>query len=452
MSRLLVSKIAILLLLMAGVLSAQQRLSGGRGRISSGTDKQVACYLLSSTTLADCDCTFTFDGTNGVLKCPTDSATGFQFQDKDGNVILNIDTLSDTGRVGIGIAAPLSTLHVESSDSAIARFVRNSSSSGSILIGNTTHLWSFGLDAAETLFIKDNTSLGKAFQAEAGLTVNPIYVASDGSVGVGPSNTNPDGTFLCKDGTTTTGSTLCSTQAGDGQGTDDLYRWRNNAGGILASVGFAGRVNASGVSASESYKSGLAVVLGGDTSHDIDAAAGIAQSFDQTHNIVFAAQVGKQLDVKWATGAAAGMLGMPDLTPAIVLTFSLTANPDTITAGSETPFAICNDGGTETGTIIIQGGSTNNGTYEVASCTDTVLTLGNGVLSGDETGDSGEYEARYVQPDTWYHVFLIELAGTEDICADTSEIAANCLSESSYDMWRLLQSVLTDATANLVTF
>lgn len=274
----------------------------------------------------------------------------------------------------------------------------------------------------------------------------------DESVGIGPSNANPDGTFLCKDGTTTTGSTLCSTQAGQGQGTNDLYRWRNNAGGILASVGFAGRINASGVSASESYKSGFAIVLGSDTAHDIDVAKGIAQSFDLSQNIVFVAQAGKQLDVKWATGAAAGMLGMPDLTPAIVLTFSLTANPDTITAGSETPFAICNDGGTETGTIIIQGGSTNNGTYEVASCTDTVLTLGNGVLSGDETGDSGEYEARYVQPDTWYHVYLIELADAEDICADTSEIAANCLSESSYDMWRLLQSVLTDATANLVTF
>lgn len=213
-----------------------------------------------------------------------------------------------------------------------------------------------------------------------------------------------------------------------------------------------GRIVAPGITAAEDYKAGLAIVLGGDTAHDINAAAGIAQSNSLSQNIIFAAQAGKQLDVKWAAGASDGMLGMPDLTSAIVLTFSLSATPDTITAGSGTPFAGCNDGGTETGTIIIQGGDTNNGTFEVASCTDTVLTLGNGVLSGDETGDSGEYESRYVQPDTWYHVFLIESAGTEDICADTSEIATNCLSESSYDQWRLLQSILTNGTANLVSF
>ena len=194
------------------------------------------------------------------------------------------------------------------------------------------------------------------------------------------------------------------------------------------------------------------MILGADAAHDVNVAAGVAQSFDRTQDIVFAAQAGKQLDVKWATGAAAGMLGMPDLTSAIVLTFSLTASPDTITAGSGTPFAGCNDAGTETGTIIIQGGSTNYGTYEVASCTDTVLTLGEAVLAGDETGGSGEYEARYVQPDTWYHVFLIELAGAEDICADTSEIATNCLAESSYDMWRLLSSLRTDGTANMLAF
>jgi len=210
-----------------------------------------------------------------------------------------------------------------------------------------------------------------------------------------------------------------------------------------------GRVVVPGITAAEDFKSGLAIVLGSDTTHDINVAAGAAQSFDLSQNIVFAAQTGKQLDVKWATGASAGMLGMPDLTSAIVLTFSLTASPDTITAGSGTPFAICNDGGSETGTIIIEGGDTNNGTYEVASCTNTVLTLGDGVLSGDETGDSGEYESRYVQPDTWYHIFLIESAGTEDVCADTSEIATNCLSESTYDQWRLLQSFFTGATSDI---
>lgn len=217
-------------------------------------------------------------------------------------------------------------------------------------------------------------------------------------------------------------------------------------------VDSAGVINAPSISASESYKSGLGAAIGSDTAHDIDVSAGAAQSFDTTHDVIFAAQAGKQIDVKWATGAAAGMLGVPDLTSAIVLTFSLTASPDTITAGSGTPWAACNGSTTETGTIIIQGGSTNDGTYEVASCTDTVLTLGEAVLAGDETGDSGEYESRYVDTNTWYHLFLIESAGAEDICADTSEIATNCLSESTYDQYRLLQSILTDGIANIRSF
>lgn len=218
-------------------------------------------------------------------------------------------------------------------------------------------------------------------------------------------------------------------------------------------IDVSGIINTSSISASESYKSGLGVSIGTDTAHDIDAAAGAAQSFDTTEDIIFVAQAGKQLDVKWAAGTAAGMLGDPDRTAAIVLTFLEDgggAGVDTVTAGSGTPWAACNALAIETGTIIFQGGSTNNGTFEITSCTDTVLTLGD-VLT-NETGGSGEYESRLVLPITWYHIYLIELAGAEDICADVSEIAVNCLSESGYDQYRLLQSILTDVTANIRSF
>ena len=209
-------------------------------------------------------------------------------------------------------------------------------------------------------------------------------------------------------------------------------------------------INAASISASESYKTGLGTSSDVDGDHDVNTAAGAAQSFDTTHDIVLAAEITKRLDEAWSAGNDAGGLGVPDLTAAIVLTFDRTANPDTITAGSGTPWATCNANAVETGTIVINGGSTNDGIYEVASCTDTVLTLGNDVLVGDETGGSGEYEARYLEPNVWMHFFLIELAGTEDACFDTSEIATNCLSESSYDQYRLLQSVFLNAIGNII--
>ncbi|KKL57670.1 hypothetical protein LCGC14_2233100 [marine sediment metagenome] len=209
------------------------------------------------------------------------------------------------------------------------------------------------------------------------------------------------------------------------------------------------RINASGISASESYKTGLGVSLDTDTAHDLNTLAGQAQSFDTTHDIILGGEITKRLDAFWAVGDDAGGLGEVDAGATATLTFSLTASPDTITSDENT-FADCNALTTETGTILIDGGSTNDGVYEVASCTDTVLTLGEAVLAGDETSTAGEYTVRYIWPDTWYHFFLIENAGTEDACFDRAEKGTNCLSESGYDQYRLLQSVLTDATANLL--
>jgi len=210
------------------------------------------------------------------------------------------------------------------------------------------------------------------------------------------------------------------------------------------------RINASGISASESYKVGLGASLDpGDVAHDVLLAAGQAQSFDTSQSIILAAEITKRLDAPWAVGDDAGGLGEEDAGPAATLTFSRTATPDTISS-DDTTFADCNALTTETGVILIDEGSTNDGIYEVASCTDSVLTLGNDVLVGDETSTAGEYTVRYIWPNTWYHFILIENAGTEDACFDRAESGATCLSESAYDERRFMQSFLTDANANLL--
>ena len=165
-----------------------------------------------------------------------------------------------------------------------------------------------------------------------------------------------------------------------------------------------------------------------------------------------AGEITKRIDAEWAAGQDAGGLGVPDLTASIVLVFDEVASPETITASSGAPWAACSLQANETGTIVINGGSTNNGIFEVTACTPTELQLSGEALAGDETGGSGEYEARYILPNTWYHFFLIELAGTEDAGFDTSETAVNLLAASGYDQYRFLRSVFLGDTANILPF
>jgi hypothetical protein len=218
----------------------------------------------------------------------------------------------------------------------------------------------------------------------------------------------------------------------------------------VSRVDFNMGVQASQIEAAESFKYGFAVTAAADAAHDINVAAGFAQSDDRTHQINAAALAGKQLDVAWALGAADGMLGEADQAGATaILTFSRTANPDTITS-DEASFTLCNDGGSETGTVLINEGSTNDGIYEVVDCTDMVVSVTNDTLPMDEVGDADEYTVRFILPNTWYHVFVIEGAGTEDYCMDRSVEAATCLSESTFDQWKFLTSRFIDGTGNIV--
>lgn len=197
-----------------------------------------------------------------------------------------------------------------------------------------------------------------------------------------------------------------------------------------------------------SFRNGLVISNGTDTEHDLDVTKGQAQSVDGSHTITLAGDMTKQLDVIWAAGDDAGGLGMPDLVGTQILTFDKSANPDTITANGGTPFAVCNANAVETGTVVITDSASNDGAREIASCTDTVLTLADGALGADETSSTAEI--RYIEPNTWYHFFLIEGGGTVDACIDTAVNTTNCRTAANYDQYRLIRSVLTGATANIL--
>jgi hypothetical protein len=287
------------------------------------------------------------------------------------------------------------------------------------------------------------------FSAQIQRALQSLGITSDGSGGASFTSGGDFTDFLALSTVNTTAAT--GTDCDDAAETGRLH-WDSTNDSFEVCSGASGWVGLaeSGPSVgSETFKQGLGLSKALDVDHDIDVGVGSALSADGTHDIVADAGFGgKQLDVPWATGSSSGMLGTADEAATATLTFSLTASPDTITS-DESTFATCNAETIESGTVVITGGSTNNGTYEVASCTDTVLTLGEGVLAGDETGTAGEYEVRYLVPASWYHVHIIESAGTADICIDKSLTAVTCLSESGYDQYKYLQSLRLVNTSNI---
>lgn len=68
--------------------------------------------------------------------------------------------------------------------------------------------------------------------------------------------------------------------------------------------------------------------------------------------------------------------------------------------------------------------------------------------------DAGGLSSSLTAPanDTWYHVFLVEIAGAVDVLFDTSETCANGIADHSVTKYRLIDSVLTDGSANIIQF
>lgn len=68
------------------------------------------------------------------------------------------------------------------------------------------------------------------------------------------------------------------------------------------------------------------------------------------------------------------------------------------------------------------------------------------------TNQGGLSSSLTVANSTWYHVFVITVAGVDDIGFDTSITAANLVSDHVATAYRRIGSVLTDGSANIVAF
>ena len=69
------------------------------------------------------------------------------------------------------------------------------------------------------------------------------------------------------------------------------------------------------------------------------------------------------------------------------------------------------------------------------------------------TGNGGRASAVSLSNNTWYRVFLIEnSSGTVDAGFDTSSTAANLLTDSSYSFFRRIGYVLTNGSANIISW
>ena len=68
------------------------------------------------------------------------------------------------------------------------------------------------------------------------------------------------------------------------------------------------------------------------------------------------------------------------------------------------------------------------------------------------TGNGGISSSLTIANDTWYHVHIITVSGTDDAGFDTSVVAANLIADHSATAFRRIGSVLTDGSSNIIAF
>lgn len=68
--------------------------------------------------------------------------------------------------------------------------------------------------------------------------------------------------------------------------------------------------------------------------------------------------------------------------------------------------------------------------------------------------DAGGLSSSLTAPanDTWYNIFLVEIGGLIDVLFDTSPVCANGVTDHSVTAYALVESVLTDGSANIIGF
>ncbi len=68
------------------------------------------------------------------------------------------------------------------------------------------------------------------------------------------------------------------------------------------------------------------------------------------------------------------------------------------------------------------------------------------------TNQGGLSSSLTLSADTWYHLHAINVAGSSDVGFDTSFTAANLIADHSATAYQYINSVLTDASSNIIAF
>lgn len=206
--------------------------------------------LRSDATLAlDQSIAPTWTGAH-IFKKTADSVTGWQVQDQDGNVILNVDSVNN--RVGIGTSAPMYKLEVVTTDAvtasyAVVRFVHSSTDVPTTNFGMALLLsadsatvaerdqaiiksyWSDAIDASRT------SKLGFMTRYNAGALTEHMTIDGQGNVGIGVATpvslVEVQGNLTTVGAVFTLGTKETSTVANDVLGRVNFYAPLDAAGG-----------------------------------------------------------------------------------------------------------------------------------------------------------------------------------------------------------------------------
>lgn len=217
----------------------------------SGTDSTTMTFPSTSQSIPGLGITNTFTATQIIpaIKPTSDSTTALQLQNAAGTAVVTVDTTNKF--VGIGTTP---AFQLDLSGGPDNQGIRLKAGVGTSLFrltasdtpGNTVDYFQTATGSGFAGFYANGSA--NNLQLGANSSARIVIKASNGSVGIGPSNTSPTGTLHVFDATASTGTTRTVIKAGAGDiSTDPLLSIQNNAGTSNFSVTRDGGVTLAGI-------------------------------------------------------------------------------------------------------------------------------------------------------------------------------------------------------------
>ena len=131
--------------------------------------------------------------------------------------------------------------------------------------------------------------------------------------------------------------------------------------------------------------------------------------------------------------------------------FELVSSSSVSSRGYISGLTMSNDTDTDHDINVTPGVARNSvNTIELELLVEQTKQIDASFASGNDAG--GLSSSLTVANNTWYHVFVFDIAGVTEVGFDISLTAANLVADHSAETFRRIGSILTDGSANIIQF